>query len=91
MILFSGSIIVTFDLSTAEDDIDASVNTIYNYVQTGCDFTHNSASLTCADTLNMDGEPYSQVEVEDNNKVKQMINLYISNLGRLECSSWMPV
>ena len=91
MILFSGSIIVTFDLSTAEDDIDASVDTIYNYVQTGCDFTYNSASLTCTNTLKVDGEPYSQGEEEDDNKVKQMINLYISNLGRLECSSWMPV
>ena len=75
MILFSGSIIVTFDLSTVEDDIDDSVDTIYNYVQTGCDFTYNSVSLTCADTLKVDGEPYSQVEEEDNNKVKQMVNL----------------
>ena len=60
--LFAGSIIVTFDLSTAEGDIDDSVDTIFNYVQTGCDFTYNSASLMCTDTLNVDGESYSQVK-----------------------------
>ena len=73
--LFLGSIIVTFDLSTAEDDIDDSVDTIYNYVQTGCDFTYDSTSLMCTGTLNVDGEPYSQVTEEDDNKVEQITNL----------------
>ena len=51
------------------------MNTVYEYVQTGCEFMYNGIPLTCTKTFYVDGEPY-EPQKEDGDEKVDLINMY---------------